>query len=110
MLRVCVEAITKVILVLAGWSEIFMTLFLVQSEKNQEINGIIQTGSNPVIKAQHSSTLVFCTGGWNLEQLVPHQKRVLGVEDSSHTAEGSMRVCYQCPLTHTSPHTRHISA
>lgn len=50
------ETITNVVLVLAGWPEIFMSLFLVRSEKTREINGIRETESNPIIKA-HSSKI-----------------------------------------------------
>lgn len=43
-----------------------MNLFLVQSEKIQEINGMLQTGSNPVIKARHSCMdILYEAGTWS---------------------------------------------
>lgn len=40
-----------------------MNLFLVQSEKTQEINGMLQTGSRPVIKARYSSIDILYEAG-----------------------------------------------
>lgn len=83
-----------------------MNLFLVQSAKTQEINGIRQTESNPIIKAQYSKIDILYEVGnlssWSVIKTVCWWLIGFSWRFSPH-GHRMYAVCYQCPL-HTSPH------
>lgn len=69
-----------------------MNLFLVQSEKTQEINGITQTESNPIMKSQYSKSDILREDGAS-KQLCSQLCPVVSVVKTS----------VQCPASSASP-------
>lgn len=73
-----------------------MNLFLVQSEKTQEINGITQTESNPAMKPQYSKSAILCGTS---KQLRRKKRRIGGWLELRVPLHG-FRTSYRCPLHH----------